>query len=113
MYMPLQNTCMTVTSTSAKPSLDELYAIRTKDQIAPGTRERRHDRGDLGGDGQDRVEARAARGHRRRSMATGGGLLFGGDANGHFRAFDQETGKVLWDVNLGSHGHGLSRSPMR
>jgi len=35
-------------------------------------------------------------------VATGGGLLFGGDTNGHFRAFDQENGKVLWDVNLGS-----------
>ena len=35
-------------------------------------------------------------------VATGGGLLFGGDTNGHFRAFDQETGKVLWEINLGS-----------
>ena len=35
-------------------------------------------------------------------VATGGGLIFGGDANGHFRAFDQNTGSVLWDVNLGS-----------
>lgn len=35
-------------------------------------------------------------------VATGGSLLFGGDANGRFRAFDQETGKVLWEVNLGS-----------
>ena len=29
-------------------------------------------------------------------------MLFGGDANGRFRAFDQKTGKVLWEVNLGS-----------
>ena len=35
-------------------------------------------------------------------VATGGGLLFGGDASGHFRAFDQQTGKVLWETNLGS-----------
>src|SRR5207248_5858929 len=35
-------------------------------------------------------------------VATGGGLIFGGDASGHFSAFDHETGKVLWDVNLGS-----------
>ena len=35
-------------------------------------------------------------------VATGGGLLFGGDANGRFRAFDQETGAVLWEINLGS-----------
>jgi alcohol dehydrogenase (cytochrome c) len=35
-------------------------------------------------------------------VATGGGLLFGGDANGRFRAFDQETGEILWEINLGS-----------
>jgi alcohol dehydrogenase (cytochrome c) len=35
-------------------------------------------------------------------VATAGGILFGGDANGRFRAFDQNTGKVLWEVNLGS-----------
>ena len=35
-------------------------------------------------------------------VATGGGLVFGGDTNGHFRALDQDTGKVLWEVNLGS-----------
>ena len=35
-------------------------------------------------------------------MATGGGLVFGGDGNGRFRAFDHETGEVLWEVNLGS-----------
>jgi alcohol dehydrogenase (cytochrome c) len=35
-------------------------------------------------------------------VATGGGLIFGGDANGRFRAFDQATGAVLWEINLGS-----------
>jgi alcohol dehydrogenase (cytochrome c) len=35
-------------------------------------------------------------------LATGGRLLFGGDAQGRFRAFDQDTGEVLWEVNLGS-----------
>ena len=34
--------------------------------------------------------------------ATGGGLLFGGDLNGRFKAFDQGTGEVLWEINLGS-----------
>ena len=28
-------------------------------------------------------------------VATGGGLVFGGDVNGQFRAFDQETSEVL------------------
>ena len=35
-------------------------------------------------------------------VTTGGGLVFGGDVNGRFRAFDQETGEVLWEINLGS-----------
>jgi alcohol dehydrogenase (cytochrome c) len=35
-------------------------------------------------------------------VATGGGLVFGGDANGRFRAFDERTGKILWEVNLDS-----------
>jgi alcohol dehydrogenase (cytochrome c) len=28
--------------------------------------------------------------------------VFGGDANGRFRAFDERTGKVLWEQNLGA-----------
>ena len=40
-------------------------------------------------------------------MATGGGLVFGGDANGRFRAFDHETGEVLWEINLGSPVSGF------
>ena len=35
-------------------------------------------------------------------VTTGGGLVFGGDVNGRFRALDQETGEVLWEINLGS-----------
>ncbi len=40
-------------------------------------------------------------------VATGGGLVFGGDVTGRFRAFDHETGDVLWEVNLGSPVPGL------
>ncbi len=35
-------------------------------------------------------------------VATGGGLLFGGDLNRRFRALDQETGEVLWETILNS-----------
>ena len=31
-----------------------------------------------------------------------GSLVFGGDTNGRFRAFNQDSGKVLWEVNLGA-----------
>ena len=40
-------------------------------------------------------------------VATGGRLVFGGDGNGRFRAFDQETGEVLWEINLGSPVRGF------
>ena len=40
-------------------------------------------------------------------VATGGRLIFGGDARGRFRAFDQETGEVLWEINLGSSVTGF------
>ena len=39
-------------------------------------------------------------------VATGGGLVFGGDSNGRFRAFDHETGDVLWEINLGTSVSG-------
>ena len=35
-------------------------------------------------------------------VATGGGLVLGGDANGRFKAFDDRSGKVLWETNLGA-----------
>ena len=28
--------------------------------------------------------------------------MFGGDANGRFRAFDERSGKILWETNLGA-----------
>jgi hypothetical protein len=40
-------------------------------------------------------------------LTTGGGLVFGGDANGRFRALDDMTGKVLWEINLGAPVSGF------
>ena len=33
-------------------------------------------------------------------VATGGGVVFGGDAVGRFKALDDRTGEKLWEVNL-------------
>jgi alcohol dehydrogenase (cytochrome c) len=105
-YMPLQNVCMTSTSTAARPSLDELYAIRTKDQLAPGEQ-------NVGTIEAISVETgrtawkREQRAGQTSLMTTAGGLLFGGDTAGRFRAYDAETGAVLWEVNLGSHVTGF------
>ena len=33
--------------------------------------------------------------------------VFGGDSNGRFRAFDQDTGKVLWEIKPGLDSDGV------
>src|SRR5207245_9796002 len=38
-------------------------------------------------------------------LATAGGLVFTGDAEGFFAAYDAETGKVLWSFQCGSGHH--------
>jgi len=97
MYFPLQNTCGTVKADSS----ESLYAIGRSYQLAPNT-------SSVGtiqavsvetGATAWKYEQRAATAS---IVATGGGLLFGGDANGRFRAFDLNTGEVLWQINLGS-----------
>ena len=97
MYMPLRNACARMIA------LDDgsLYNLAVRDQLAPNT--------DLLGMVQAisaetgatiwKYEQRAAT---MSLVATGGGLVFGGDVNGRFRAFDDETGEVLWEINLGS-----------
>jgi len=101
LYMPVQNTCAQVTAVAEKPSLESLYAIGSRPQIAPGTQ-------NVGAIYAISVETgKTLWKHEQRAgtmslVSTGGGLVFGGDTAGWFRAFDQRTGKVLWEVNLGS-----------
>jgi PQQ-dependent dehydrogenase (methanol/ethanol family) len=101
MYFPLQNTCGTITAMGDKPFTTTPYDIRSKNQITPGTDK-------VGTVQAINVETgRITWKYERRAgmmslVATGGGLIFGGDTNGHFMALDQTTGKVLWEVNLGS-----------
>ena len=101
MFFPLQNTCMTAAPTLSRPSTDSLYGLRNEQQIAPnGT--------NVGsiyaisvetGKTLWKYEQRAAM---MSLTSTAGGLVFGGDTNGRFRAFDQRNGRILWEVNLGS-----------
>ena len=113
MYMPLRNTCARMLATDDVRSERaraltaggqgglEIYALAARHQITPGE------------DALGTVYAVSAETgrttwlHEQRAatmsvMATGGGLVFGGDVNGRFRALDQETGAVLWEINLGS-----------
>ena len=99
MYYPLRNTCARVLSTMEGGLA--VYRLAARFQLAPGT------------DQVGTVQAISAEtgeivwGYEQRaatlSLATsGGGLVFGGDASGRFRAFDQTSGEVLWEINLGS-----------
>ncbi len=40
------------------------------------------------------------------TLTTAGGLVFAGDADRFYRAFDIETGEVLWETRLGAKAHG-------
>lgn len=104
MYMPLRNAC------ARMAALDDggtsLYSLAMRNELAPGT-------DDLGavwaisaetGATQWIYEQRAAT---MSLAATGGGLVFVGDINGRFRALDDQTGDVLWEINLGSPVSGF------
>ncbi len=101
MYFPAQNLCETVTATA--PNWDNPgYSVASKISLAPGSDNK------LGvitavnavtGKTEWKFSTRAGM---QSILATGGGLLFAGDAAGRFRALDQASGKVLWEMNLGS-----------
>lgn len=101
MYQPVQNTCMTATVTIDKRDPEALYGVATKVRMAPGT----ENLGSLFA--IDVASGANAWRHDQRAavlslLTTGGGLLFGGDAGGKFRAYDQKTGAILWEIDLGS-----------
>jgi alcohol dehydrogenase (cytochrome c) len=106
MYMPLQNMCQTATTTTDQRDPSKVYGLTMAQRIAPGTDK-------VGTVWGISVETgRAVWKHEQRAgtlslMTTGGGLVFGGDDNGRFRAFDDKTGKILWEVNLGSPVSGF------
>ena len=107
MFYPLQNMCMNakVTTTEKRdPSL--VYGLQMPGIIAPGTDK-------IGSVWAISVETgRTLWKYEQRAgvlslVATGGGLVLGGDANGRFRAFDDRSGKILWETNLGAPVSGF------
>ncbi len=104
MYFPLRNVCAQMIAEG--PEITSVYAINWRPEIAPGTDQ-------VGAVWAISAETgETAWVHEQRSatmslVATGGGLVFGGDVNGRFRALDQETGEVLWEINLGSAVSGF------
>ena len=106
MYFPLRNMCQRLLATTAEDASHRIYALAVRHELAPGTDQLGtvHAISAETGETKWMHEQRAAT---LSLVATGGGLVFGGDANGRFRAFDQETGTVLWEINLGSPVSGF------
>ena len=101
MFFPLRNMCMPTLVSDDESASHRIYALSVRHEITEGET-------NLGtvyaisvetGRTEWRYQQRAATGS---LVATGSGLLFGGDANGRFKAYDQDTGEVLWQINLGS-----------
>ena len=97
MYFPLRNTCARMLTTDD----DSIYRLAVRNQMTPDTEELGMVRA-ISAETGATVWTRDQRAATLAVVATGGGLVFGGDTNGRFRALDDETGEVLWEVNLGS-----------
>ena len=101
MYMPLQNLCSTVTSSGPNTKDQISMGIDYTAVMPPGVT-------NVGSIQAISVSTGATLWkHEQRAgvlslVATGGGLVFGGDANGRFKALDDRTGQELWSVNLAS-----------
>ena len=106
MFFPLRNTCSRMRATNAETNANSLYAIDWRREIAPGTNNVGTVRAISVETGETLwvYEQRAAT---MSLLTTAGGLVFGGDTNGRFRAFDQENGEVLWEINRGSSVTGF------
>ncbi|HTI67300.1 MAG TPA: PQQ-binding-like beta-propeller repeat protein [Caulobacteraceae bacterium] len=106
MYFPMQNTCQNMTAVLDRPSLASAYGIRGETEMAPGET-------NLGTiQAYSAATGKLAWKHDQRAgvlslVATGGGLIFVGDLAGRFKALDHKTGKVVWEVNLGSAVSGF------
>ena len=99
MYYPLRNSCARVRATMEGGLA--IYRLAARFQPTPGTEQLGTVRGISAETGRTTWvhEQRAAT---TSLVTTGSGLVFGGDVNGRFRAFDQKSGEVLWEINLGS-----------
>jgi alcohol dehydrogenase (cytochrome c) len=106
MFFPLQNLCMNAKTTVDTRDPSKVYGLDMPGIIAPNTDK-------VGTIHAISVETgRTVWKYEQRAgmlslVATGGGLVLGGDANGRFRAFDDRSGKVLWEQNLGAPVSGF------
>jgi alcohol dehydrogenase (cytochrome c) len=101
MYVPMQNVCMNTKVQDDGRDPSRVYGLDQDAVLAPGKEF-------MGAIWAVSAETGATLWNREQPagamamVATGGGLVFGGDVAGHFRAYDETTGAVLFDAALGS-----------
>jgi PQQ-dependent dehydrogenase (methanol/ethanol family) len=101
MYMPMQNMCMNATTKTDERDPKLVYGFDSEYITAPGATEVgavwaiSAEKGTMLWKHEQRTGVMSL-------VTTGGGLVFGGDVSGAFKAYDDTTGKVLWETNLGS-----------
>jgi alcohol dehydrogenase (cytochrome c) len=101
MYMPMQNMCMNATTQTDQRDPKLVYGFSSEYIAAPGAKEVGVVWAVSAENGKD-VWKHEQRAGVMSLVATGGGLVFGGDVDGKFKAYDDTTGKVLWETSLGS-----------
>jgi alcohol dehydrogenase (cytochrome c) len=101
MYMPMQNMCMNAQIRSGERDPSLVYGFRSEYIIAPGT----ENVGAIWAVSAETGEVLWRHEQRAGMMSlvtTGGGLVFGGDVAGMFRAFDTKSGEIVWEAELGA-----------
>jgi alcohol dehydrogenase (cytochrome c) len=106
MYMPMQNLCMNETTQTDQRDPKLVYGFSAEQVLAPGATEVgvvwaiSADKGKTVWKHEQRTGVMSL-------AATGGGLVFGGDVEGKFKAYDDTTGQVLWEADVGAPVSGF------
>ena len=101
MYMPMQNMCMIATMRTDQRDPSLVYGFRTEYTIAEGT-DQVGSVWAISAETGETLWKQEQRAGVMSLVATGGGLIFGGDVAGQFKAYDESTGEVLWQADLGA-----------
>lgn len=103
MYFPLARMCQTVTATLTEPSLENLYGIFGRAEELPEDQQSAPNSVTaISVETGETLWAYEQEATMMTLLSTSGGLIFGGDNNGRMKALDQNTGELLWEINLGS-----------
>lgn len=104
LYQPQQNLCMRHTGSTETARPEDGYATTVRFVEDPSIDDKPYPVGRVDAVTVDTGETRWL--HQQRAgmisglVSTGGGLVFGGDVNRRFKAFDDLTGEVLWETIL-------------